>query len=400
MTDLIERWSGDPKDLERPARAPRLRQPGARRGRPPRGLADARRSRPARPRRVPAPGARRLRAGQPVRPGPRRPGRRPAARPGADPAAGQRRLRRRAARRRTGPRRWPATCGTSRRPAWSTPSAAARTPCGWSSSTASAASRPCGRPGPTRPTWSTTTSPTPTLRNQAVEALAEHGTMALAMLDKYATDPDFREILRAHGAAVIPPIAQTDAGPETPRPPPVEVEAVVHRVAGPLGPVPLGRERPGDDPDDQERRPGAGRRAERLGREVLPVPAAVRPAPPGQRAAPRLRPDLRRDDLGPDRRLLRGGRRPEPGGRPARGRGRRPRPPGPRSRRRPARRPRRSAARWSRKATESASRARPRRPARPRVSSRPPTGSRGGGPSAPPAAPTRSSAASPRPCPA
>jgi hypothetical protein len=39
--------------------------------------------------------------------------------------------------------------------------------------------------------------------------------MALAMLDKYATDPDFRDILRAHGAAVIPPIAQTDAGPET-----------------------------------------------------------------------------------------------------------------------------------------------------------------------------------------
>jgi hypothetical protein len=53
------------------------------------------------------------------------------------------------------------------------------------------------------------------LRNQAVEALAEHGTMALAMLDKYATDPDFREILRTHGAAVIPPVARTDAGPET-----------------------------------------------------------------------------------------------------------------------------------------------------------------------------------------
>ena len=55
----------------------------------------------------------------------------------------------------------------------------------------------------------------PTLRNQAVEALAEHGAMALVILDKYATDPDFREILRAHGAAVIPPIARTDAGPET-----------------------------------------------------------------------------------------------------------------------------------------------------------------------------------------
>jgi hypothetical protein len=55
----------------------------------------------------------------------------------------------------------------------------------------------------------------PTLRNQAVEALAEHGSMALTVLDKYATDPDFREILRHHGGAVIPPIAQTDAGPET-----------------------------------------------------------------------------------------------------------------------------------------------------------------------------------------
>ena len=39
--------------------------------------------------------------------------------------------------------------------------------------------------------------------------------MALAMLDKYAADPDFREVLRTHGAAVIPPIAQADAGPET-----------------------------------------------------------------------------------------------------------------------------------------------------------------------------------------
>ncbi|MDR3620968.1 MAG: hypothetical protein P4L85_16570 [Paludisphaera borealis] len=55
----------------------------------------------------------------------------------------------------------------------------------------------------------------PTLRNQAVAALGDHGAMALAMLDKYATDPDFREILRLHGGAIIPPIAQADAGPET-----------------------------------------------------------------------------------------------------------------------------------------------------------------------------------------
>ena len=53
-----------------------------------------------------------------------------------------------------------------------------------------------------------------TARNQAVGALADHGTMALAMLDKYAADPDFLEILRGVGPAVIPPIARADAGPE------------------------------------------------------------------------------------------------------------------------------------------------------------------------------------------
>ena len=53
-----------------------------------------------------------------------------------------------------------------------------------------------------------------TLRNQAVEALAEHGAMALAILDKYAADADFREILRADGPAVIPPIARADSAPE------------------------------------------------------------------------------------------------------------------------------------------------------------------------------------------
>ena len=54
-----------------------------------------------------------------------------------------------------------------------------------------------------------------TLRRQAVTALATHGLMALAILDKYASDPDFRDVLRTNGAAVIPPIAQADAGPET-----------------------------------------------------------------------------------------------------------------------------------------------------------------------------------------
>jgi hypothetical protein len=55
----------------------------------------------------------------------------------------------------------------------------------------------------------------PTLRNQAVEALADHGPMALAVLEKYAADPDFRDILRTHGSGVIPPVARTDASPET-----------------------------------------------------------------------------------------------------------------------------------------------------------------------------------------
>src|SRR5262249_58317114 len=53
------------------------------------------------------------------------------------------------------------------------------------------------------------------LRDQAVAALAEHGTMALAMLAKYAAHPDFRDVLRAYGPSVIPPIALADASPET-----------------------------------------------------------------------------------------------------------------------------------------------------------------------------------------
>ncbi|MBX6312293.1 MAG: hypothetical protein IRY99_05145 [Isosphaeraceae bacterium] len=55
----------------------------------------------------------------------------------------------------------------------------------------------------------------PILRIQAVAALAEHGPMALAMLAKYAADPDFREVLRSFGPPVIPPIAAADSGPET-----------------------------------------------------------------------------------------------------------------------------------------------------------------------------------------
>jgi hypothetical protein len=56
--------------------------------------------------------------------------------------------------------------------------------------------------------------PDATVRDQVVAALAEHGSMALAILSKYAIDPDFREILRRYGPRVIPPVAQADAMPE------------------------------------------------------------------------------------------------------------------------------------------------------------------------------------------
>lgn len=54
----------------------------------------------------------------------------------------------------------------------------------------------------------------PVLERQAVRALAEHGSMALVILDKYAQDPDFRAILLAHGAAVVPLIAHADMMPQ------------------------------------------------------------------------------------------------------------------------------------------------------------------------------------------
>jgi hypothetical protein len=55
----------------------------------------------------------------------------------------------------------------------------------------------------------------PTLQNQAVAALGTHGMVALAMLDKYSQDPDFRQILRTFGSDIIPPIAVADTGPDT-----------------------------------------------------------------------------------------------------------------------------------------------------------------------------------------
>lgn len=53
-----------------------------------------------------------------------------------------------------------------------------------------------------------------TLRSQAVRALADHGIQAAVVLEKYATDPTFRDILRNYGSAIIPPIAQTDLSPQ------------------------------------------------------------------------------------------------------------------------------------------------------------------------------------------
>jgi hypothetical protein len=52
------------------------------------------------------------------------------------------------------------------------------------------------------------------LREKAVEALADHGLTAAVMLEKYASDTQFREILRRHGSAIILPIAQSDLSPE------------------------------------------------------------------------------------------------------------------------------------------------------------------------------------------
>ncbi len=54
----------------------------------------------------------------------------------------------------------------------------------------------------------------PGLQRRAVGSLGAHGVAALAILDKYATDPDFRSILMKHGPDVIPPIARSDAAPE------------------------------------------------------------------------------------------------------------------------------------------------------------------------------------------
>ncbi len=52
------------------------------------------------------------------------------------------------------------------------------------------------------------------LRRQAVNAIAEHGPAALAMLEKYGEGEEFKDILRSYGPAIITPIARSDAAPE------------------------------------------------------------------------------------------------------------------------------------------------------------------------------------------
>ncbi len=63
----------------------------------------------------------------------------------------------------------------------------------------------------------------PVLARQATAALAEHGKAALLLIEKYAHDPEFCTVIRRHGAAAIPPIAQVDLAPE----------AVAHLAAKP-----------------------------------------------------------------------------------------------------------------------------------------------------------------------
>ena len=74
-----------------------------------------------------------------------------------------------------------------------------------------------------------------TLRRQAVDALATHGSMALVILDKYAATPIFGRFSASHGAAIIPAIAQADAGSRTLAYLGTKARAVVYRVAGPGG---------------------------------------------------------------------------------------------------------------------------------------------------------------------
>ena len=159
----------------------------------------------------------------------------------------------------------------------------------------------------------------PRLRRQAVAALGLHGSMALAMLDKYATDPDFRAILRTHGAAVIPPIAQADPGPQTlaylgakSRRSFTESLALAALFAS------------GDNGQATIRtikKDGLERVAQLNQSDIqfyqfLPLYDVIHL---GNVVRPGLFTDVERDDVGAHRRLFRGCRRAEPGGRSPQG---------------------------------------------------------------------------------
>ena len=72
----------------------------------------------------------------------------------------------------------------------------------------------CEEPDRTRRTSCSAISPMRPCAATQRTALGTYGSMALVILDKYATDVEFCEILRKKGAAIIPPIAQADAAPE------------------------------------------------------------------------------------------------------------------------------------------------------------------------------------------
>ena len=180
-------------------------------------------------------------------------GRRPAARSELDPPPGQRRLHRRAAANAPARdrRRPPAARGGGRLDR--SGRAAARMRCGWSSNSADPGERALKKAGPDAADVVFGDFGDPDLAPSGGATRSRRtAPMALAILDKYAADPDFREILRTHGAAVIPPIAQADAGPETL----AYLGAKTHRSftesLALAASICLGRQRSGHDPDDQE----------------------------------------------------------------------------------------------------------------------------------------------------
>ncbi len=251
---------GRPRGGGRRAGDPELHQPGPRGGRPSVRAADLRALRPDGHGGVPPPGARGLRPGEPVRPGARGAGRCDADGPGDDPDLGQRRIPRRAA-----PDASPRDGGR--------PSAArggGRSGRGGRCEhPGAAAGRRAGRGG----------------RAGAADGRTRRGRRGVRRLPRRHAPPpgdpgtrgarsdgagDARQVRR--GLRLPRGAAQARSGGDPAdragrrraaddRVAPVEVPPVVPRVAGPLGALALGRERPGDDPPDPPGRAGAGRRS-------------------------------------------------------------------------------------------------------------------------------------------